>query len=214
MLTFRFPAARLLEELFMVRPLVEADAEVVATIHITELRTHFCGSTGRKLLSCYYRALVKGRGAFSYVWANESEPVSGFICGIWDARYVRRALLVKEWPRLLFWGVLHVVSHPRLLAKLLGRLASSLRCTRDNCIPFGVKAECELRPIAVKANSRGRGVAQALLEAFLAAARARGGSSVNLKTEVDNERANAFYRKCGFRLESTSGGYNHYRLQL
>lgn len=211
---FRFRAARLHEELFMVRPLIEGDAEAVATMHITELRTHFCGSTGRKLLSCYYRALAQGRGAFGYVWANESEPISGFICGIWDAKCLRRTLLCGEWLGLILWGTAHLVIHPRTLPKVIGRFAHSAAPFRKNAVSEGNGEEYELRPIAVRADSRGRGVADALLQRLLDDARSRGFASVNLQTEVDNDRANAFYRKSKFSLESTTDGYNYYRIRL
>jgi ribosomal protein S18 acetylase RimI-like enzyme len=31
---------------------------------------------------------------------------------------------------------------------------------------------------------------------------------------VDNHRANAFYRKCGFSLQNTENNYHRYRIQL
>lgn len=56
-----------------------------------------------------------------------------------------------------------------------------------------------LHDILVDESARRRGVAEALIEAFVARVRARGAPRVVLHTAVQNERAQALFRKVGFR---------------
>ena len=57
--------------------------------------------------------------------------------------------------------------------------------------------------IYVKESERRRGVAQALLQAVLDAAEARGVQTVNLRVEKDNAAAQACYRKAGFAVDDS-----------
>jgi ribosomal protein S18 acetylase RimI-like enzyme len=56
--------------------------------------------------------------------------------------------------------------------------------------------------LVVDARMRGRGVGRALVEAAVAWALDRGASEVEVSTEIGNEAAQAFYRRCGFRSEA------------
>jgi len=60
-------------------------------------------------------------------------------------------------------------------------------------------AHCVLHDILVADVARGRGVGRALLDAFVAAARALGAPRVVLHTAVANERAQRVFRELGFR---------------
>lgn len=57
----------------------------------------------------------------------------------------------------------------------------------------------DLHDILVAEGSRGEGVGRALLDAFVAAVRARGAARVVLQTAVANGRAQALFRAAGFR---------------
>lgn len=61
----------------------------------------------------------------------------------------------------------------------------------------------ELSKVYVRAESHGAGLAQALVEASVAAAAARGAASVWLGVNQENARANRFYEKSGFALVGT-----------
>lgn len=86
-----------------------------------------------------------------------------------------------------------------LLAEDGGRLAGFAQL-RDSPVPEGVT---ESRPIEllrfyVDRAWQGRGVAQALMSASFAAAAERGAGAIWLAVWEHNQRAQAFYRKCGF----------------
>jgi ribosomal protein S18 acetylase RimI-like enzyme len=198
----------------MIRPLRKGDAKLVAGLHLQELRTHLRGWAGGRLLACYYRAVAEGHGACGYVSLTETGNISGFICGVWDRKCLHRTLLRQEAPRLLFWSALHLLLHPGFLARVLERQRSfHAVLPKERAGPYDASSY-ELRPIVVRADSRGQGVASDLLHQLVEDAHTRGFASLGLCTEVDNERANAFYRKAGFLLAATDAGYNYYWMRV
>lgn len=60
------------------------------------------------------------------------------------------------------------------------------------------QTQCELAGILVTEEATGRGVGRALMAAVAASARRDGFEVLVVRTEVDNERAIAFYRSTGF----------------
>lgn len=86
-----------------------------------------------------------------------------------------------------------------LLAWCGERLAAFAQ-VRDRRAPPGVAAlrPVELNRFYVDAPWQGRGLARALMDAVESCARARGGKELWLGVWERNERAQAFYRKCGF----------------
>jgi ribosomal protein S18 acetylase RimI-like enzyme len=56
----------------------------------------------------------------------------------------------------------------------------------------------ELQDVSVRAEYRGRGVAQALTTAAEAEAARRGCDRMRLTVSIDNEAAQALYRRCGY----------------
>jgi ribosomal protein S18 acetylase RimI-like enzyme len=86
-----------------------------------------------------------------------------------------------------------------LLVEVDGRLAGYAQ-VKEGEAPRCVAGErpIELRRFYVDRPWQGRGVAQALMQAVRDAAAARGGRTLWLGVWERNERAQAFYRKCGF----------------
>ena len=194
----------------MIRRLQPEDGTAIATLHQEALRSRMTGSTGRKLLSVYYRALALGKGGCGYVAISSDGEVLGFVCGIWDSASVRGNLMRAHWSRLAVLGGLYVLSRPKILPDVLRRVSS--RSTEKEA--SHASADYELRPIAVRRDRQGSGVADQLMQRLLEDARVRGFRSVILKTETDNGRANSFYVRQGFAVERMANGYNHYRRSL
>jgi glycosyltransferase involved in cell wall biosynthesis/GNAT superfamily N-acetyltransferase len=188
-------------------PLRKEEAEQVAALHMKELSSNFQGKAGRKLLACYYRAVSKNCGASCYTWNAES--LKGFVCGIWDADKLRGTLLRTQWLGMMFWSVVYLLVNPPGFRKCFARFHFDKDFAK-NFVPIRRANSYELRPIVTSVDSRGRGVAQALLQTLLEDARSRGFSFVSLHTEVENGRANAFYRKSGFLLEARIRDDNYY----
>ena len=75
-------------------------------------------------------------------------------------------------------------------------------------IPTGIRAWVE--DVVVDGASRGRGVGEALTQAAVAFAGARGALTVDLTSRASREAANRLYQRIGFELRDT----NVYRLKL
>lgn len=123
-------------------------------------------------------------------------------------------MLAREWLGLLLWEAAHLVVHPEASLTVMRRFVRPTALYPKRADSRGRDQGYELRPIAVKADFGRRGIASALVRRLLDDARSRGFLSVHLQTEVDNDPANAFYRKSSFALESATNGYNHYRIRL
>jgi len=82
---------------------------------------------------------------------------------------------------------------------------------RDEPIAYFLAREilgtAEVLNLAVVPEHRGRGLGGVLLDAGLAAVRARGGSEVFLEVRASNTVAQALYTGRGFRLEGRRRGY-------
>ena len=161
----------------------------VANLHLNYLRTSFQGRAGRELLVAYYRAVVEGLGACGFVAEDSNQTVAGFVCGVWAPGLVRRTMLRRQWPRLLFWGAVQAALHPTMVGN---RLRGSETMTDPD-------SGYELRPIVVAPDARGSGLAAELVARLVLDARSRGYDYLHLFTEADNDPANTFYRRIGFR---------------
>lgn len=88
-----------------------------------------------------------------------------------------------------------------LLAEDQGRAIGLLSyCVRPNLYHAG--NTCLIEELVVRAGSRGRGVGGALVSALLERLAALGCAEVSVSTMLDNQRAQAFYRKHGFTDEA------------
>lgn len=81
--------------------------------------------------------------------------------------------------------------------RVVGLVTASLRPTLYHSSPSALIDE-----LVVDANARGRGVGRALIEAVVAWASEWGANEVEVSTEMDNETAQAFYQRCGFRAQA------------
>lgn len=70
-----------------------------------------------------------------------------------------------------------------------------------------IAGEAEILTIAVIPDRRGRGIGQALVQAMIGAARARGATEAFLEVGADNPEAEKLYASVGFRLAGRRAGY-------
>ena len=173
-------------------PLAARHSLAVAALHMRYLATPFRGAPGRHLLSAYYQAVAQGDGAIGYV-AEERDQILGYVCGVWQPAKLRARLLKTQWPALTLWGPISVLLQPQLVVSVLQRLERPAE--KDTAQPI---QEYELRPIVVDPAARGTGLAPQLVERLTLDARGRGFERMHLFTEIDNQVAQAFYRKMGF----------------
>jgi len=172
----------------------------VAHFHLLYLSTPFRGLAGRKLLSQYYQAICKGKGASGYIAIREGELL-GYVCGVWDAHELQKILLQTRWLHLTWWGTLQMIGKPSLFVDFINRLRMRIPAEAKSDATFDQDGY-ELRPLVVSPAMRGSGLALQLVERLREDARLHGYPSMYLYAELDNLAAERFYRKAGFRRKS------------
>lgn len=180
-----------------IAPLAPRHSLAVAALHMRYLTTPFRGAPGRRLLSAYYQAVAQGDGAAGYV-AEDRDRILGFICGVWQPAELRARLLKTQWPALALWGPASALLRPQLVFSFLQRLNG----LAQEKVVQPVEGY-ELRPIVVDPAARGAGLAPRLMERLKLDARARGFDCMHLFVEIDNQVAQAFYRKMGFAAQGS-----------
>lgn len=195
-------------------PLRTCHAGQVAQLHLENLQTMFSGRAGRELLRLYYEAVAEETGGGGYVAVDQNEML-GYVCGIWDARELRRNLLLSHGLSLALWGTAQFLMRPILLFDFLARFRSS--DSADNS-STGNHPLYELRPIVVISKKRRSGLGQQLVKRLIDDVRSRGYDAIYLYTEQENEVAQNFYERLGFsevgRLNRNSGWYLLYEMKL
>jgi [ribosomal protein S18]-alanine N-acetyltransferase len=124
------------------------------------------------------------------------------IAGVLD---LERELFVEDaWTAEMFWSELarpesryYLVAEDRAGAHPIVGYAGLLAGAR----------EADVQTIAVRRSHWGTGIGRALLTALLAEASRRGCDQVLLEVRVDNERAQALYRRFGFVPVGVRRGY-------
>lgn len=173
-------------------PLAARHSLAVTTLHMRYLTTPFRGAPGRRLLSAYYQTVAQGSGAVGYV-AEDGHRVLGYVCGVWAPAVLRTRLLKTQWPALALWGPASALLRPQLAVSFLQRVGGPAQ--QDVAWPV---EGYELRPIVVDPAAQGTGLAARLVERLLLDAYDRGFRRIHLFVEIDNQAAQAFYRKMGF----------------
>ena len=172
-------------------PLGERHAAEAANLHAAGIDTGFLSSLGRGFLKQIYKALPMCPGAFGYVF-EEHGHVLGFIaCTESTGGLYKQALKRRFFPMLwaLKWHILSPSKVKRMWQTLL--------------YPVEVGAglpPAEILSIAVSEEARGKGVGKALMVAAMEEFARRDISRAKVAVGAGNEEANAFYRRCGFRL--------------
>lgn len=198
---------------FVITPLATKHVNDVVHLHLAHLRTAFRGYAGQQMLTCYYDTVIYVNGACGYV-AEENGNVAGYVCGVWDPDKVRVALLRRHLGKLLLWGMFQFIYQPRILAQVSRRLMRAPNVSQlDESVSRG---GYELRPVVVDSGYRGSSAARQLVLRLIRDAAEREFDRLFLFTENDNDVANAFYRKLGFKQVGTRHAdqtvYNRYEI--
>ncbi len=167
-----------------------SDAPILATLHRESLPDSFLPTLGDRFLLTVYRALASDPDAVTLV-AERASGVIGFATGVpsvsaFYRRFYRRygvpAVLAAA-PRIFRPGTLRRVWQT---ADYPSNARSSL-------------PDAELLAIGVTTDYRGTGVGKVLADRVLDGLAKREVEQVKVLVAGDNERANRFYEKLGFR---------------
>lgn len=190
-----------------VRPLRSADPGFVVAQHQESLPEGLYARLGERFLHAYHSAYLESPGTAGMVAELDTRPV-GFVTGIVSTA-THRTAMQQAWPRLATAAALALLQRPTTLRPaLLGRTAAS--CLRhsarllqpDPAPATTLSATGVLTYLAVAATARGRGIGDALLQAFLHHAQVHGCTKVTLATQAGPEGAASFYAHRGWTAEA------------
>ncbi len=111
------------------------------------------------------------------------------------------AVFPRPWERQLYLDDIGDARRGRHLVALDGRTAVG-----HGGIVY-LDGDAHVSSVAVHPDHLGRGVATGLMERLVALAVADGCGAMTLEVRVDNERAKALYRRCGFAPVGVRPGY-------
>lgn len=178
----------------VVRQVLDSDLHSIAVIHKGQFGGHFLGKFSVALLTKFYRAFLED--SIFLIAENLDEP-AGFVLGGEAVRLTARKkqFLTSDLGRL----ILESAVRPRLWGMVISRLFSL--GPRGSQPVSGY--EMRLLSIAVDDDSKGKGVASALVAEFEKSL--TGYREYGLSVLADNSRAVAFYRKTGYTEEMRRG---------
>lgn len=196
----------------MYRNAVKQDIYEIVNIHLGSFQGFFMSLLGPKFLKLYYHKVLEYPDRIFLVKESEGRVV-GFVSG-----FLNPALFYNQIRHeRLKWMLMilpHVLSHPRLIPRLIASYAQAGRSSQQEDPDV-----CELSSIAVPPSLGGRGIGKGLVHAFIEATRGKA-RSVVLTTDADgNDNVNGFYRSLGFAYEgsyerSKGRRMNIYRIRL
>jgi ribosomal protein S18 acetylase RimI-like enzyme len=175
-----------------------ADLNALVQLHRAAFPGFFLTSLGPWFLWLLYREFSNEEGGICIV-AEDVSGLLGFVAGTAVPRTFFRAVLWRRGWVFALAAIPGLLRHPRLWFR---KCVGALFYRGEH--PESMTGAGLLSSLAVAPQSAGKGVGQKLVDAFCDELRRRGVRSLYLTTdEVNNERANGFYRKCGFHLAGT-----------
>ena len=191
-------------------PLDRTHARQVARLHAEGISSGFLASLGHGFLPQLYTAIPKCDAGFGYVALDDAGDVQGFIActestGRLYKQAMRRRFLQMAWP------VMRYAVRPSVLKRMIATLRYPAEVGDE--VPAA-----ELLSIVVTPALRGQGAGKALVAAATDEFRRRNVGRYKVAVWDQNDRANAFYKSCGFEFalarEHHGLGMNIYVMDL
>jgi ribosomal protein S18 acetylase RimI-like enzyme len=183
------------EVIMKVVPLTTEDAIAVASLHRSAIDKGFLSALGRRFTERMYGAILSCPLAFGYGVKDERGQILGFIVCAEDVKKTYRFSLLHHGLSMAL-PLLRCMCRPSMIRRLWETLRYPVNVGQD--MPQG-----EVLSIAVCPEARSKGVGQVLMEAGLAEFYRRGNDRIKVSVGADNDCANHFYVRCGFRLAIT-----------
>lgn len=178
----------------MIREARGLDIEQIVSIHVRTFEGFFLTFLGERFLRLYYKGVINYNDAIKLVYLENNE-VKGFIVGIMNPSGFYSTLLKRDWLKFGIASIPAVFKKPKSFFRLLRALTKPSTSPNEPNI-------AELSSLAVMPNIQGKGIGKELVKAFIAEVKNRGGKSIYLTTDADNNDAiNNFYQKMGFKIE-------------
>ena len=179
-----------------IRQMDVGDVSSVVDVHLASFTGFFLSGMGVPFLRKVYLSVLEDRTRIALVYASEGAVV-GFVVGVTDPRGYFRKTLEHSWLGFALASIPKMLKRPAVALQLLRRLETQRKA------PFE-EGHASLMSIGVDPGQQGKGIGDQLIVAFLREAKSRGCSGVLLDTDaVNNDSANRFYVRAGFRLSRT-----------
>jgi ribosomal protein S18 acetylase RimI-like enzyme len=176
-------------------PLDRSHAKQVADLHAEGIATGFLSSLGRGFLTQLYTAIPRCPSGFGFVALDEHENVQGFIACAESTGALYKQALRRRAVQMAF-PILRFLVRPSVIKRLFNTLRYPSE-VGDQVPP------AELLSIVVTPALRGQGAGKALVAAATEEFRKRRIDRYKVAVWDQNERANAFYKSCGFEFALT-----------
>lgn len=181
----------------------------VAELHMAEIHHGILPLLGKKFLALLYLGLSGADRSGVWVALHDGR-VLGYVAGCADTKRTMTAVLFSFGVRLLLAAGGAVVS-PAFLRKIMAVLSYPFRQSPTSTAPRDIP-KAELLAICVEPSSRGRNIGKQLVQALEKAFLHWGMiPNYHVKTNIEEDNSNAFYRMLGF---EPSGTVPHHNLVL
>ena len=169
----------------------------IVKVHINAFPDFFLTFLGPKFLREFYKSFIVDDAGMGFVALEDGEVLGAVVGPLMPDGYFKR-LLKRRWWAFCLASVSAIIKKPTVVKKLFRAVFY-----RGEAPDQGPKRSL-LSSIAVAPVAQGRGVGQKLVQAWLNEARSRGSLGCFLTTDVaENDAVNNFYRKLGWKVEST-----------
>jgi ribosomal protein S18 acetylase RimI-like enzyme len=186
-----------------VRVGTEADAQLAARLHISEISEGFLPTLGEPFLERLYLRIVRSPKSFLLIAENDLDRI-GFAAGTEDVRRLYSEFLWHDGFQAARAALPRVVRSGRRVFETLryGVGGSSEKSAGANGGSDDTPA-AELLAIAVAPGERGQGAGHALIDAFTGELSVRRVERARVVVAADNADAIALYRRSGFNPSET-----------
>jgi ribosomal protein S18 acetylase RimI-like enzyme len=173
------------------------DVDAIVKLHCQAFPEFFLTLLGESFLQNLYQSFCTHPSGVLIV-ACESGQVLGFAAGTVSPDVFFSEVRKARWAKFLVAALPAAIRHPIIVS---GKLFSALFYRGER--PVELPGAALLSSIGVDPNIIGRSIGSGLLHEFEVRMKAQLANAVYLTTDgSNNERANNFYRKCGYSPES------------
>ncbi|MFI4912706.1 MAG: GNAT family N-acetyltransferase [Sedimentisphaeraceae bacterium JB056] len=178
-------------------PLKEEYVEQMVDVHMQSFPEFFLTFLGPRFLKEFYSSFLHDRAGMAFVAVEDGNVLGGVVGPLNPDGYFKR-LLMRRWYAFILASLSAVIKKPSVMPRLF-RAVFYRGDSPDNGQPRSL-----LSSIAVSPDSQGKGVGAALVNAWLEEAEKRESKGCFLTTDKENnESTNRFYKKLGWKLETS-----------
>lgn len=169
---------------------------LIATLHVKAFPSFFLTKLGCPFLCTLYKGYLEDHEA-GIIVAEEQGGLMGFLAYANNYSEFFKGLIKHHLLRFAFCSTIAAIKNPRFIKKLFGAFKKSDSVKRE-------EKYVELASICVDPDVEGKGIGTELIDYLKNKVDFNSYAYISLETDADdNDKANAFYRKNGFKLKRT-----------